>query len=91
MACTITKEQYRALEGLAYHRADYAYMREKYGTGEPELLKVDDNIRYAMQECDALGIPFIVQNAVLAWAEEWRSTLREYAYNALARRGICLN
>lgn len=36
----------------------------------------------------ALGVPYWAQNAVLAWAENWRATKAEYFDAAMARRGI---
>ena len=88
MCYTITDEQYRTLEGLAYHRADCSYIREKFGPDEPELKKAEDNVQFSLHECDVLNIPFSVQNTVLLWAENWRNTKREYFSEALRRRGI---
>ena len=88
MCYTITDEQYRTLEGLAYHRADCSYIREKFGPDEPELKKAEDNVQFSLHECDVLNIPFSAQNIVLLWAEDWRNTKREDVCSALKRRGI---
>lgn len=88
MKYTISREQYNALEGLAFHVANKARYAEENGANGPENRIFHENIICSMDECDAAGIPHFVQNIAIIWAEQWRNTLREYAYNALNRRGI---
>lgn len=85
----LTKDQYNALEGLAYWIADLHYMRERYGDKEPEL----DRARKTIELCcfpklDALKVPFWVQNSVICWAENWRAYKDTYFYNFLESKNI---
>lgn len=67
-----TRQQRNALEGLAYHIADSAYIKERYGNQEPELKSVHESITSLFNELDKLHVPFWVQNSVIAFAENWR-------------------
>lgn len=66
------KEQRNALEALAYHVADVNYIAERYGREEPEHEKAHQNVLLTFFTLDTLGVPFWVQNAVIAFAENWR-------------------
>lgn len=72
LSFTCTRQQRNALEGLAYHIADSAYIKERYGANEPELKGVHETISSLFNELDKLHVPFWVQNSVIAFAENWR-------------------
>jgi len=69
-----TSEQYNALSGLAYRIADNAYMIERYGRdgASIELEENKKTISGLFDTLDRLTVPFWVQNAVIAFAEDWR-------------------
>lgn len=71
-------EQKRALEGLAYHIADANYIKERYGSDDPEYDKVNKNILLSFDILDALSVPFWVQNSVICFAEDWRRYKQVY-------------
>lgn len=85
---TITKEQYKKLEGLAYWIADAHYIRERFGDTEPELKTCHDTISCIFDELDAIKTPFLVQNVVIAFSENWRRYKEEYLRTYLENRGI---
>lgn len=72
LSFTCNRQQRNALEGLAYHIADNAYIKERYGDQEPELKGVHETICSLFDELDKLQVPFWVQNSVVAFAENWR-------------------
>lgn len=78
MKYRVTKEQYKKLEGLAYWIAESAYTRER---GDNK--NADKTIRSLFNECDNLLIPFIVQNAVIEFARNWRRYKSEYLSSIL--------
>ena len=88
MTFTANKKQWNALEGLSYWIEDHAYIVERYGADDPELPKVDDTIRSLFEELDSLGVPFWVQNAVIAFSAEWRNTRQYYLDAAMKARNI---
>lgn len=71
-----TREQRNALEGLAYRIADSAYMRERWGSEEPELEQNHKTICGLFDELDKLAVPFWVQNSVSCFAENWRQYIQ---------------
>lgn len=86
---TCTKEQKKQLEGLAYWIADASYIKERFGYDEPELKVCRDTLEKSIfPELDKLNVPFWVQNAVMAWAENWRKYKSEHMIDALAKKGI---
>lgn len=85
---TITKEQFRKLEGLAYWIADTNYIRERFGDDDPELKKCRDTISMIFDELDAIKTPFLVQNVVIAFSENWRRYKEQYLQSYLHNRGI---
>ena len=89
MTYTLNREQYNALDGLAYWVADLHYMREKWGDNDPELTRARATIeKCCFHELDALQVPFWVQNSVICWAEVWRNTKTEYFTDFLKRKNI---
>lgn len=88
LTCTISKDQESALSGLAYWIADLHYLRERFGDEDPELSTVRKTISDCFDHLDRLKVPFWVQNSVICWAEDWRSTKREYLSELLSRKGI---
>lgn len=72
------REQRNALEGLAYHVADVNYIIERYGAGDPEYNTAHQNVLCSFATLDRLGVPFWVQNSVVAFAENWRRYKSEY-------------
>ena len=86
---TLTKPQYNALEGLAYWIADSNYLKERYGSEEPELQVCRDTIEKSLfPELDELGVPFWVQNIVIGFAENWRRYKETYFSSFLKSKNI---
>lgn len=88
----ITKKQYNAAAGLAYHRADLEY-RKEHATSDSRITAAEldhdrANVAAAIDYCDALGVPWLVQNIALVWAEKWRNYASGYLWQELARRGV---
>ena len=84
-------QQRRALEGLAYWVADENYIRERYGADDAEIKVCRDTIcKCIFPECDALEIPFWVQNSVIAIAENWRRYKENYFSTLCAEKNIIL-
>ena len=89
LAYTLTRDQFSALEGLAYWIADLHYMREKWGDDEPEVQRARDTVeKCCFPSLDRLAVPFWVQNSVICWAENWRNTKKEYLKQVLERKNI---
>ena len=83
------RRQFRALEGLAYWIADAEYIKERFGSNDPEIKTCDVTIRKCIfPELDELGVPFWVQNSVIAFASNWRAYHSEYFSVAMAAKGI---
>lgn len=85
---TLNREQYNALDGLAYWVADLHYMRERFGDDEPELKRARATIESCFPELDRLNVPFWVQNSVIVWAENWRNTKQQYFTEFLKSKNI---
>ena len=85
---TATHEQTKELEGLAYWIADTNYMIERYGNDEPELAKNRKTIDLVFDNLDRLGVPFWVQNTVIAFSEDWRRYKRVYMKEYLESKNI---
>lgn len=64
------------LEYLARWRADLAYIVERYGGDDPEAEVSRLNVRYAFDQLDKLGCPYWLQNAALAYGEDWRGRMQ---------------
>lgn len=87
----VNHEQKNALEGLAYWIADSAHMRERYGDNEPELQICADTLENSIfPRLDALQVPFWVQNAVIAYAQDWRRYTDCYFWPEMAKINITL-
>lgn len=91
MTFSVNSAQLAELQGLAMHVAGLNYERERHGENQPEIVKFRDNVSYCLDACDRAGVPFWVQNIVLAWASDWRSYAQEYTETALQRRGVSVN
>lgn len=87
---TANARQRKELEGLAYWIADREYIIERYGIDEPELKHCNDTIRFIFDHCDALKIPFWVQNTVICFAENWRKYKSEYLTETMKKYKIYL-
>lgn len=85
-----TQEQRLALEGLMYWHADLNYFYERYPDDAIEIEGIHKNMHLALDGLDRLKVPFWVQNAVLAWSEEWRNIKREYLSSAMEKKNIFL-
>lgn len=89
MKYTVNRAQYRALEGLAhwcYQAARCEAERDNEGTEQARK-----TLESFPAQLDRLGVPYWVQNAVSAWAQDFRAegNIRvAYLYQALRRRGI---
>ena len=82
MTYTLNRDQFSALEGLAYWIADLHYMREKWGDDEPEVQRARDTVeKCRFPSLDRLAVPF-------CWAEDWRNTKKEYLKQVLERKNI---
>lgn len=86
---TLTREQYRALEGLAYRIADNAYMIERYGYEDTKHERADNHkvITSLFDELDALGTPWALQNNIICKYENWRLYKEDYFREVLRKLG----
>lgn len=89
MKFTVTRAQYRALEGLAHWCYQAARCdAERDSEGSEQARKTLESFP---AQLDRLGVPYWVQNAVSAWAQDFRAEgniMVAYLYQALRRRGI---
>ena len=74
MAATVSRDARAELDGLAAWQADLSYMIERDGGETPETRRTRDNIEFTLRQLDALGVPFWLQNAALAFGRDWRRT-----------------
>lgn len=82
-------DQRDELEGLAYWVANENYIRETYGSDEPELDRCRDTITGCIfPALDRLGVPFWVQNSVIAFSEDWRRYKFRYLWESLREKNI---
>lgn len=82
----INAEQARELEYLARWRADLAYICERYGREDPETQISRKSIEFSFSRLDALRVPFFLQNAALAFGEDWRRQLQNDFFHWLSSR-----
>lgn len=82
----INDEQARELEYLARWRADLAYICERYGREDPETQTSRKSIEFSFSRLDALHVPFFLQNAAIAFGEDWRRQLQTDLFRWLASR-----
>jgi len=85
---TATHEQTKELEGLAYWIADYNYISERYGQEDPEIKRTEKTINLVFDNLDRLGVPFWVQNTVIAFSENWRRYKEIYMSDYLKTKNI---
>ena len=69
---TVDLQQQKELEYLARWHADLQYIRERFGNNDPECEVSRKSIEFAFRQLDALAVPFWLQNAALAFSEDWR-------------------
>lgn len=85
-----TRRQSQELEGLAYWIAERSYTLERCPDDADDLRRADNTIRLHFDLLDRLGVPFWVQNSVMAWASDWRNTRRQSIRPAMAARNIVM-
>lgn len=87
----VDQKQYNTLSGLRYRIADKGYQRE-HSAPDAEIEQTHKTICSLFDEADALGIPFWVQNVVIASVQDkagtWRNYLEEYTFQVLESHGI---
>lgn len=86
LAVVLTDEQARELEYLSRWRADLAYICERYGAQDPETQVSRKSIEFSFSRLDALRVPFFLQNAALAFGEDWRRQMQTDLFRWLASR-----
>lgn len=86
LAVVLTDEQARELEYLARWREDLAYICERYGAQDPETQVSRKSIEFSFSRLDALHVPFFLQNAALAFGEDWRRQMQTDLFRWLASR-----
>lgn len=79
----VNQSVYNTLCGLAYRIADNAYMIERYGVDDSAVERAENHktIVGLFEKLDSSGVPFWVQNDVIAFGENWR----RYKTDCLAR------
>lgn len=82
------RNQWRALEALAYWIADVNYITERYGAEDPEHEKAHKTVVMWFEELDKVKVPFWVQNTVIFWAEDWRRYKENYFREAMKAKNI---
>lgn len=87
---TANKDQANALEGLAYWIANIEYIKSRYGADDPEVVGVDATIKMTFDELDALGVPFWVQNTVIAFASDYKQYLKCYLRDVMREKNIIM-
>lgn len=91
LAFTANKEQKNALEGLAFWVANEYKCRERTPDDAHEIKKCRDTIcECIFPECDQLGIPYWVQNSVIAIGENWRNYANNYFVDLCKTKNIFL-
>lgn len=85
---TISREQFRVLEGIAFWRAEIAWTVEKYGADDVDLPKFRASLESLLDEADRKAIPWAVQNNVLVFAENWRAEKSCYLDCVLREKGV---
>lgn len=68
----IDPAQAKELEYLARWHADLQYIKERFGASDPECEVSRKSIDFAFKQLDALCVPYWLQNAALAFSEDWR-------------------
>lgn len=87
---TLRRDQLSALEGLAYWIQELAYLQERGDKEDPEYpheeKRYRDTIGMIFDELDNKGVSFMLQNAVIFWAENWRDYMRGQTLEFLRTR-----
>ncbi len=77
---TIRRNQLSELEGLAYWIQELAHLHERGDKEDPEYphdeKRCRDTISMIFEELDKKRVSFMLQNAVIFWAENWRDYRR---------------
>ena len=88
---TLNQKQYDALSGLAYWVSNETITRRYFPEDVHEIKKCHDTIcNCIFPECDALKIPFWVQNSVVAIGEDFKSYKSLYFITLLNNKNIFL-
>lgn len=76
----ISRRGFDELEALAYFIADMNYLKERYSREESAIEREEThkNILMVFAALDHEGVPFWLQNAVIASYEDWRTYKRKY-------------
>ena len=76
----ISRRGFDELEALAYFIADMNYLKERYSREESSIEREEThkNILMVFAALDHEGVPFWLQNAVIASCEDWRTYKSKY-------------
>lgn len=85
---TATERQFKILAGLTYWIFEKAYTAERDPDDSEMLKNAGMSIKNCFDDADAACIPFWVQNAVIAYAENWRKYKNSYFDAEMAKIGI---
>lgn len=88
MTYTANKKAYSLLESLTYWMAEISYCREKDPDDIGFLNKANKTIHFLFDQLDRAGVPFWVQNSVLAIGENWREYERRNLSVLFKNKGI---
>lgn len=89
LSYTATIETRGMIEGLSYWISDIEYIKERFGVDDPELSISRKTVESLFDKLDKAGVPFWVQNSVIAFASDWRRTKAVGIWEALKPLGIC--
>lgn len=84
------KKQAKQLDGLAFWIAEQAIARERFPDDTRNISRCAASISLALDQLDRLAVPFLVQNAVINWAETWRNISSHDLKQAMAARNIIM-
>lgn len=84
------KKQAKQLDGLAFWIAEQAITRERFPDDTRNISRCAASISLALDQLDRLAVPFLVQNAVINWAETWRNISSHDLKQAMAARNIIM-
>lgn len=85
----LNKDQFNALEGLCYWIANLSITLERYPDDKHEIKRCRDTIeKSCFPACDALNIPFYIQNSAVFFADDWKRYKTDYLQDYLKTRNI---
>ena len=85
---TITPDQLKVLEALAYWVADVHYIIERFGYDEPERERAHKTVLMWFDELDKLQTPFSIQNMICCHFDDWRNYKRTTTRAFLESRNV---